>query len=88
MHPHQGVLVNLAVRSEHGMDHELVIVLHGWVVLERLKTDGDGDLIARVHNPGVGLDAVPGRKIFTSHFLKIFGILSMGKDILMEISDQ
>ena len=81
MHPHQGVLVNLAVRSEHGLDHELVFVLLGGVVLERLKTDGDGDLIARVHNPGVGLDAVPGRKIFTSHFLKIFGILSMEKDI-------
>ena len=72
---HQGVLVNLAVGSEHGLDHELVFVLLGGVVLERLKTDGNGDLIARIHNPGVGLDAVPGKKIFTSHFLlKIFGI--------------
>ena len=70
---HQGVLVNLAVRSEHGLDHELVHVLLVGVVLERLKTDGDGDLIAGVNNPGVGLDTVPGKKNFTSHStIKIF----------------
>ena len=35
---HQGVLVDLAVRSEHGLDHELVFVLLCWIILERLQT--------------------------------------------------
>ena len=77
MHPHQVVLFYFAARIEHRLDIKLVFVLLGGVVLERLKTDGDGDLIARVHHPGVGLDTVPGNRIFTSHFLRIFGILSI-----------
>ena len=56
MHPHQDVLFYLAARIEHRLDIKLVFVLLGGVVPERLKTDGDGDLIAGVHNSRVGLD--------------------------------
>ena len=57
---HQSVLVDLAgLWSEHGLDHELVLVLLGWVELEGLETDGDADLGVGVYHPGVRLHTVP-----------------------------
>ena len=47
-----------------------MFVLLGGVILEGLEADSDGDLIAGIHNPGVGLDTVPGqRKRLLSHIL-------------------
>ena len=62
--PHQSILVDLAIRSEHWLDHELVFVLLRGVILEGLETDGDGDLIPRIHNSGIGFDTVPREKQF------------------------
>ena len=71
----QRVLVDLPVRREHALHHELVLVLLVGVVLERLQAhwgnrlieDGciaDTDLLSAPRcwgpPPRVGLDAVPG----------------------------
>ena len=54
----QRVLVDVAVRGEHGLDHELVLVLLRGVVLEGLQTDGDGHLVPGIHHARVGLHTI------------------------------
>ena len=62
--PHQSILVDLAIRSEHWLDHELVFVLLRGVILEGLETDGDGDLPPGMPDSRSGLDTVPREKQF------------------------